>query len=224
MHIKVKDLSMSYENGERKVDVFKGLNFEVKPGESVAILGPSGVGKTSLLYNLAGIEIPNSGSIFMGERDIAAEARKGVDLSDFRLDSVGVVFQFHYLLAEFSAAENAAMPLLISGMNRKKAVNTASDILTKIGLGDRLEHRPGALSGGEQQRVAIARPLIRSPSLILADEPTGNLDAETADGVLGLLLENIAKENASLVMVTHSEDIANKLQRKLYMSASGLSE
>lgn len=224
MDLSVKDLSVYHETGERRVDVFSGLSFDVSSGQSVAILGPSGVGKTSLLYNIAGIEAPNSGSINLAGIDVAEEARAGADLSDFRLDSVGMVFQFHYLLGEFSALENAAMPLLISGNSKKDALAKAEELLTEVGLGDRLEHRPGALSGGEQQRVAIARALIRSPGLVLADEPTGNLDADTANGVLDLLLDNTAKSGATLVMVTHSEAIAKRLGRKLYMSATGVSE
>ena len=224
MEVRVENLSMQFDSGERQVRVFSGLNFSVESGSSVAVLGPSGVGKTTMLYNLAGIETPTSGDIHIGGFDLGGALRRGEDVFAFRGENIGMVFQFHYLLGEFDAVENVAMPLIVQGVARPQAKEQAEALLERVGLGHRLTHRPGTLSGGEQQRVAIARALISRPGLILADEPTGNLDSENGDAVISLLQEIQRDFGATLIMVTHSRQMAEKLDRSLTMSATGVTE
>jgi len=220
--LKVTNLEMEYVDVTRPLTIFKGVNLELEKGKSVAIVGQSGVGKTSLLYLLGGLEVPKSGEIYLDEISYSGLRPKKNGLSSFRGENIGFVFQFHHLLPEFSAVENVAMPLIIKGENRNVAEGKAENLLNKLGLKDRLGHRPSMLSGGEQQRVAILRACITNPKLILADEPTGNLDGGTAFEVFALLKDLQLEFNISLVVVTHSLELAKKLDFMYELKADGL--
>jgi lipoprotein-releasing system ATP-binding protein len=202
------------------VRVLLGLDLDVAEGEMVAIVGASGVGKSTLLHVLGTLDRPDAGSLLLAEEDVLAmaEARRSV----FRNRTLGFVFQFHHLLPEFSALENVAMPLLIAREDGAKARARARALLTEVGLEHRADHRPGALSGGEQQRVAVARALAASPRALLADEPTGNLDRETGER-LGQLLRSLNRDKGlSVVVVTHNPDLARSCDRVLRLSGGRL--
>lgn len=194
------------------VAVLNGIYLNVLAGEQVAIVGASGSGKSTLLHLLGGLDVPSQGDVSILGNTLADlnEAQKG----DLRNESLGFVYQFHHLLPEFTALENVAMPLLIRRMPRELAQAQASEILTKVGLGHRLEHMPGEMSGGERQRAALARAMVTQPKCILADEPTGNLDRNTAHAVFDLLLEMNQQQNVSLIVVTHDIELAAKMQRQ----------
>lgn len=206
-----RDLARSYEQAGNDLSVLQGVNLEVEKGEKLAIIGVSGSGKTTLLNLLGGLDDPNAGSVIVCDLDW-----QGLDASEraaWRNQHVGFVYQFHHLLAEFSALENVALPLLIGGVSVKQSRQRARDLLTRVGLGDRLQHRPAALSGGERQRVAIARALVTQPSVVLMDEPTGNLDPHTAASMLDLLMELNETLGISFIMVTHDPAIAARMDR-----------
>ncbi len=224
MDIVVDRLTMNFKDGERSVLVFKDLSFQISSGASVAIVGQSGVGKTTLLYLLGALETPVSGDIILGSKSLSELSQEGDNLSSFRGRSIGFVFQFHQLLPEFDAIENVLMPLIIQGVPVADARARAISLLKRVGLGHRLEHRPGALSGGEQQRVAIARALVVRPGLILADEPTGNLDYKTSLEIRELLRELQTEFKCTLVVVTHSLDLARSMDRVLEMTPEGMTE
>jgi len=216
------DLHKSFAEGNLQVDVLRGITLKVAQGESLAIIGTSGSGKSTLLHLLGGLDLPNKGemSIVGKNTSTLTDAERG----KLRNESLGFIYQFHHLLPEFTALENVAMPLLISdGYDANEAARSAKEILEKVGLGERLEHKPGELSGGERQRAAIARALVTRPECILADEPTGNLDEKTADQVFNLMLELKQDVGTSLIMVTHNLGLAEKMD-KTYQLHDGLLE
>jgi lipoprotein-releasing system ATP-binding protein len=215
-------LSKTYESGPREVRVFDGLDLEVREGEMVAVVGPSGAGKSTLLHILGGLDRPSSGRVEVAEFDIARMS--DVDLARFRNQKIGFIFQFHHLLPEFTALENTMMPLLISGGGRRESRDRALGILTRIGLADRLDHRPGELSGGEAQRVALARALVHRPRVLLADEPTGNLDPRTGESIHGMLQSVHASEALTSIIVTHNERLAALCDRVLHLEDGRLVE
>ena len=209
--LEVRNLYKSYGNGAGKVDVVKGIDLTVEAGDTVALVGPSGAGKSTLLHIMGTIDRPSTGEVLFDGKDIFALSDQ--PLASFRNRSIGFVFQFHHLLPEFTALENVMMPLLIGGTKRSQAEGRAKSLLDDVGLSHRVTHRPGELSGGEQQRVAIARALVRSPRLLLADEPTGNLDMKTSEEVHALLYSIQRQSGITLVIVTHNEKLAAGMGR-----------
>ena len=200
-------------SGAQGLQLFRDLSLEVAAGEMVAVVGESGAGKSSLLHLLAALDKPTSGQVLCGDIDVTLLTAK--QAAEFRNRDIGYVWQFHYLLPEFTAVENVAMPLLARGVPRKQALTQAAHWLDRVGLGDRCHHRSGELSGGEQQRVSIARALITQPKLLLADEPTGDLDNTTAQRVFDLLLGLHREHSLASVLVTHNLDFASRCDRVL---------
>ncbi len=207
--LQVQDLCKAYTNNGTVTQVLSKVNVTVRTGDMLAILGPSGAGKSTLLHILGTLDHPTDGRVLYREKDIFS--RTPQDLARFRNRRIGFIFQFHHLLPEFTAHENTCMPAMIAGGDRRNYREKASDLLERIGLGNRMHHKPGELSGGEQQRVAVARALIMSPELILADEPTGNLDSHTGADVFDMLLELNAHMRTTLIMVTHNEEFARRM-------------
>ncbi len=220
--IRAEGLAKTYAEGKMRTPVFDGLELEVHAGETVAIVGASGAGKSTLLHLLGGLDVPSVGEVY-----VAGQRMSG--LSDtargqLRNRALGFVYQFHHLLPEFTALENVMMPVLLGGAEVADATTRARDLLVSVGLGHRLEHKPGELSGGERQRAAVARALVNRPACVLGDEPTGNLDDKTAATVFELMLELNRAHHTSLVLVTHDRSLARKLDRVLELREGRLHE
>lgn len=215
--LRASGIKKSFFKGKSEIPVIRGVDLLIHPGEMIAITGASGAGKSTLLHILGTLEAPTSGSVFFGssQQDVFKFSDRA--LSVFRNRSLGFVFQFHYLLPEFSALENVMMPALIAGHSQSAAENQARELLRFVGLSHRLEHRPSELSGGEQQRVAIARAVILRPKLLLADELTGNLDSANRDHVMELLVQLNEVTKVAILLVTHDLDLSKKMHRVLVM-------
>ncbi len=209
--VALRDLRRSFEQGGQRIDVLRGVNLDIQPGEIVALLGPSGSGKSTMLQAVGLLEGGFEGSIAIaGEQ---AEKLASDQRTRLRREHLGFVYQFHHLLPDFNATENVVMPQMVAGTDKVAAHERAESLLSDLGLGHRLTHRPSQLSGGEQQRVAVARALANRPTLVLADEPTGNLDESTADTVLGQLLELVRGEGSAALIATHNERLAARMDR-----------
>ncbi|MBS1961094.1 MAG: ABC transporter ATP-binding protein [Bdellovibrionales bacterium] len=217
MLIRAEGLTKTYRKGATEIPVLRGVDFEIQPGEMIAITGASGVGKSTLLHALGTLEKPDAGKIIYGptNQDVLRFTEKG--LSEFRNRVLGFVFQFHYLLPEFDALENVMMPALIAGEDRAVSEQHAKELLEFVGLGHRIKHRPTELSGGEQQRVAIARSVILRPKILLADELTGNLDSKNSQNVMDLLTSLNQATGISILIVTHDASIAGRMHRVVTM-------
>jgi lipoprotein-releasing system ATP-binding protein len=219
--VKVTDLKKTFWLGNKAIEVLKGADFEVQQGEMVAVVGPSGAGKSTLLHLLGTLDTPTQGRIDIGGEDVSAFPPD--KLASFRNRTIGFVFQFHHLLPEFNALENTMMPALIQRIPRREAEKVAREMLERVGLSERLDHRPVELSGGEQQRVALARALVLGPRLLLADEPTGNLDDQTSEGIHQLLFDLNRSLGMTTVIVTHNSKLAALLGRTLYLRSGQIS-
>ncbi|BDG02053.1 ABC transporter ATP-binding protein [Anaeromyxobacter oryzae] len=211
--VRIEGLGKTFLMGDKRLEVLRGIDLEIARGDLVALTGPSGAGKSTFLHLLGTLDVPTQGRILFDGEDVFDRGEDA--LAEFRNDTIGFVFQSHHLLPEFSAVENAMMPALIRRVSRADARRRATDMLALVGLADRMDHKPGELSGGEQQRVALARALCLEPKLLLADEPTGNLDPQTAEGIHALLADLNARMGVTAVVVTHNERLAAALPRRL---------
>jgi len=218
--IQARGISRGFRQGSKRVQVLTDINLQVPGGTSMAIVGASGAGKSTLLHILGGLDRPDEGEVLVDQRSLwkLSDAER----SDLRNSRMGFIYQFHHLLPEFTALENVAMPLLIRGEPASKAAKQATELLEKVGLGQRLDHKPGELSGGERQRAAVARALVGRPGCVLGDEPTGNLDERTANHVFGQLLELNTELNTSLILVTHDMRLASRMNQRYELHMGSL--
>jgi lipoprotein-releasing system ATP-binding protein len=220
--LEARGVRKSFYQGPKEVSVLKDINISLAAGESLAIVGASGTGKSTLLHILGGLDRPDAGEVLI--EGASMWDLKSAERSKIRNHALGFVYQFHHLLPEFTAVENVAMPLLIRGESTQSARDKAIDLLTRVGLSERLTHKPGELSGGERQRAAVARALVGKPRVILGDEPTGNLDERTADHVYGLMVELNQELKTSLLLVTHAKRLAARMDRQLELRMGCLQE
>ncbi len=220
MVIRAEGVSRGFRQGPKRVQVLTDVSLQVPAGTSMAIVGASGAGKSTLLHILGGLDRPDEGEVFVDGQSLWQKSDR--ERSDLRNSRMGFIYQFHHLLPEFTALENVAMPLLIRGESTVVAAKRATDLLEKVGLGQRLDHKPGELSGGERQRAAVARALVGNPGCILGDEPTGNLDERTADHVFGQLLELNSELNTSLILVTHDMQLAARMNQRFELRMGSL--
>ena len=217
-----ENISKFYEEGEQQVQVLKNVSFSMEKGELVAIVGSSGSGKSTLLHSLGGLDQPSAGEVLIADQSL--QKLSANQLADLRNRYLGFVYQFHHLMADFTALENVMMPMLIGRQNKSEAADRAEKMLQAVGLSHRITHRPSALSGGERQRVAIARALVNNPSLVLADEPTGNLDHKTTESIFDLIKQLNHEQNIAFLLVTHDLNLAQKLSRRFVMRDGILTE
>ncbi len=211
--LRLSDVVMGFRQGDRRLDVLQGVNLAIAPGEIVALVGPSGAGKSTLLHIAGLLEQPDSGEVWLDGSDCAAlpDSRR----TALRCRTLGFIYQFHHLLPEFSALENVVIPQMVAGRSRTEARGAACELLATVGLEARVDHRPGQLSGGEQQRVAIARALANRPSVLLADEPTGNLDPHTAADVFAVLMTRVREGGLAALVATHNLELSRRMDRVL---------
>lgn len=220
--LECKNINKFYQEGENQTQVLKGVSFAMQPAELVAIVGSSGSGKSTLLHTLGGLDQPSSGEVFINGQSLQKATAN--ELAALRNRYLGFVYQFHHLMADFTALENVMMPMLIGKQNKTEAKDRAEKMLSAVGLSHRILHRPSALSGGERQRVAIARALVNNPSLVLADEPTGNLDHKTTESIFELIQQLNQEQHIAFLLVTHDMSLAEKLSRRLVMQDGILRE
>ena len=218
--IRATGISRGFRQGPKRVQVLTDVNLQVPAGTSMAIVGASGAGKSTLLHILGGLDRPDEGEVMVDGQSLWQKS--DAERSDLRNSRMGFIYQFHHLLPEFTALENVAMPLLIRGESTSVAAKRATELLTKVGLDQRLDHKPGELSGGERQRAAVARALVGNPGCVLGDEPTGNLDERTANHVFEQLLELNTELNTSLILVTHDMSLAAKMNQRFELHMGGL--
>lgn len=220
--LRCENINKFYQEGEQKVQVLNNVSFSMNSGELVAIVGSSGSGKSTLLHTLGGLDQPSSGKVFIQGQSLQALSNSA--LANLRNRYLGFVYQFHHLMADFSALENVMMPMLIGKVNKSEAADRAEKMLNEVGLAHRISHLPSALSGGERQRVAIARALVNRPDLVLADEPTGNLDQKTTESIFDLIKRLNVEQGTAFLLVTHDLNLAAKLSRRLIMRDGVLQE
>ncbi len=217
----VRGVQKGFPSGEEFLHILKDVSFVVEPNERVAIVGESGSGKSTILSLIAGLDLPDAGSIAVGEREVTGLTGAGLD--GYRSRTVGLVFQFHHLLRDFTAIENVMLPAMVKGSSRSDVREMAAELLAEVGLQRRMDHLPAQLSGGERQRVALARALINDPPLLLADEPTGNLDDETSRTVEDILFDVVSRRRRTLILVTHNTDLARRAGTVLALEGGCLS-